>query len=52
MRIPPIKLVSRGRVINEVMELITRNVRNSQMLQNDLVPGQGCGVGGQVFAIV
>lgn len=36
MRIPPIKLVSQGRVINEVMDLITRNVRNPQMLQNDL----------------
>lgn len=36
LRIPPIKLVSRGQVIHEVMDLITRNVRNPQMLQNDL----------------
>ncbi|AFQ45010.1 hydantoinase B/oxoprolinase family protein [Desulfosporosinus meridiei] len=36
LRIPPIKLVSKGQVINEVMDLITRNVRNPDMLQNDL----------------
>ena len=36
LRIPPIKLMSKGKVINEVMDLITRNVRNPQMLQNDL----------------
>ncbi|EGW40780.1 hydantoinase B/oxoprolinase family protein [Desulfosporosinus sp. OT] len=36
LRIPPTKLVSRGRVINEVMDLILQNVRNPQMLQNDL----------------
>lgn len=36
LRIPPIKLVSGGQVIQEVMDLITRNVRNPQMLQNDL----------------
>lgn len=36
LRIPPIKLVSGGRVINDVMDLILRNVRNPQMLQNDL----------------
>lgn len=36
LRIPPIKLVSGGQIIQEVMDLITRNVRNPQMLQNDL----------------
>ena len=36
LRIPPTRLVSGGRVINEVMDLILRNVRNPQMLQNDL----------------
>ncbi|MDQ7092501.1 hydantoinase B/oxoprolinase family protein [Desulfosporosinus sp. PR] len=36
LRIPPIKLMSKGQMINEVMDLITRNVRNPQMLQNDL----------------
>ena len=36
LRIPPLKLVSGGRLINEVMDLILRNVRNPQMLQNDL----------------
>ncbi|SHI25212.1 hydantoinase B/oxoprolinase family protein [Desulfosporosinus lacus] len=36
LRIPPIKLVSKGQVFNEVMDLITQNVRNPHMLQNDL----------------
>ncbi|MDP4159072.1 MAG: hydantoinase B/oxoprolinase family protein [Bacillota bacterium] len=36
LRIPPIKCVSRGQVIDEVMDLITRNVRNPEMLKNDL----------------
>ncbi|AFM42297.1 N-methylhydantoinase B/acetone carboxylase, alpha subunit [Desulfosporosinus acidiphilus SJ4] len=36
LRIPPIKLISRGRIIPEVQELILRNVRNPQMLQSDL----------------
>ncbi|HWQ43110.1 MAG TPA: hydantoinase B/oxoprolinase family protein [Desulfosporosinus sp.] len=36
LRIPPVKLVSGGQLINEVMDLIIRNVRNPQMLQNDL----------------
>lgn len=36
LRIPPTKLVSKGQLINEVMDLILLNVRNPQMLQNDL----------------
>lgn len=36
LRIPPIKLVRGGQIIHEVMDLITCNVRNPQMLQNDL----------------
>nr|WP_242832363.1 hydantoinase B/oxoprolinase family protein [Desulfosporosinus orientis] len=36
LRIPPIKLISQGNLIQEVMDLITQNVRNPQMLQNDL----------------
>jgi len=36
LRIPPIKLVSKGQVFNEVMDLIIQNVRNPHMLQNDL----------------
>ncbi|WP_088227442.1 hydantoinase B/oxoprolinase family protein [Desulfosporosinus sp. FKB] len=36
LRIPPIKLISRGQIIPEVQELILRNVRNPQMLQSDL----------------
>lgn len=36
LRIPPIKLLSEGRIIPEVQDLILRNVRNPQMLQNDL----------------
>ncbi|WP_407311260.1 hydantoinase B/oxoprolinase family protein [Desulfosporosinus sp. SB140] len=36
LRIPPIKLVSRGQIVNEVMDLIIHNVRNPEMLQNDL----------------
>ena len=36
LRIPPLKLVSQGRLNSEVLDLILRNVRNPQMAQNDL----------------
>jgi N-methylhydantoinase B len=36
LRIPPVKLLSRGRMIDEVLDLILQNVRNPQMLRNDL----------------
>ncbi|HBV87433.1 MAG TPA: hydantoinase [Desulfosporosinus sp.] len=41
LRIPPIKLVSKGQVLNDVMDLILRNVRNPLMLQNDLCAQMG-----------
>jgi len=37
LRIPPTRLVSRGTLIEEVMELVTYNTRNPEMLKSDLM---------------
>ncbi len=37
VRIPPTRLVSQGRLIDEVMELIAYNTRNPEMLKSDLL---------------
>jgi N-methylhydantoinase B len=37
LRIPPTRLVSQGRLIDEVMELIAYNTRNPEMLKSDFL---------------
>lgn len=37
LRIPPTKLLRRGELVEEVMELITYNTRNPEMLKSDLM---------------
>lgn len=41
LRIPPLKLVSRGRLSEELLELISYNTRNPKMLKSDLMAQMG-----------
>lgn len=41
LRIPPLKLVKAGEIAGEVMDLITYNTRNPEMLKSDLLAQMG-----------
>ncbi|ATW28783.1 hydantoinase [Candidatus Formimonas warabiya] len=41
VRIPPLKLFSQGKLISEVMDLITYNTRNPDMIKSDLLAQMG-----------
>lgn len=41
LRIPPLKLVDRGTLTEEVLDLITYNTRNPEMLKSDLMAQMG-----------
>lgn len=41
LRIPPTRMVSRGMLVEEVMELVTYNTRNPDMLKSDLMAQVG-----------
>ncbi|MEL7566810.1 MAG: hydantoinase B/oxoprolinase family protein [Dehalobacterium sp.] len=41
LRIPPLKLFSKGKIISEVIDLITYNTRNPEMIKSDLLAQMG-----------
>lgn len=51
LRIPPLKLFSKGTIISEVLDLITYNTRNPEMIKSDLLAQIGANqVGKQMIA--